>query len=68
MNTEYLHSVIGRLAFSKRLLVWDAYKCHICDAVQEECERMQLDTSVIPGGLYIQTADVVWNDPFKADM
>lgn len=74
MNTEltidYLHSVIGRLSFSKRLLIWDAYKCHICDAVQDECKRMHLDSSVIPGGLtkYIQTADVVWNGPFKAGM
>lgn len=74
MNTEltidYLHSVIGRLAFSKRLLVWDAYKCHICDAIQEECKRMHVDTAVVPGGLtkYIQAPDVVWNGPFKAGM
>jgi hypothetical protein len=74
MNTEltidYLHSVIGCLAFSKRLLVWDAYKCHICDAVQDECKKMCLHTSVIPGGLtkYIQAPDVVWNGPFKAEM
>ena len=66
----YLNSVIGRLAFNKRHLIWDAYKCHICDAVQEECKRMRIDSSVIPGGLtkYIQTADVVWNGPFKAGM
>ena len=69
MNTEltidYLHSVVGRLS-----LVWDAYKCHICDAVQDECKRMHLDSSIIPGGLtkYIQAADVVWNGPFKAHM
>lgn len=74
MNTEltidYLHSVVGRLAFNKRLLVWDAYKCHTCDAVKEECTRMHLDTAVVPGGLtkHIQAADVVWNGPFKAAM
>ena len=31
MNTEltvdYLHSILGCLAFTKRLLVWDAYRC-----------------------------------------
>ena len=38
MNTEltgdYLYSVVGHLAFGKRLLVWDSYKCHTCDTVQ----------------------------------
>ena len=25
---EYLHSIIGSLSFSKRLLVWNACRCH----------------------------------------
>ena len=28
LTIDYLHSIIGTLSFTKRLVVWDAYKCH----------------------------------------
>ncbi len=68
---KYLRTVVGTFSFSNRhLMVWDAYRCHISQAVKAECGRINLQTSVIPGGCtkFIQAPDVVWNGPFKSLM
>ena len=67
LTIDYLHSVIGQLAFRQRLLVWDAYHCHTSEAVRAECSRLHLHTSIVPGGCtkFIQGPDVAWNACFK---
>ena len=50
LTSEYLHAIIGSVAFTKRLLVWDAYKCHTSKAVSAEISRMKILPAVIPGG------------------
>ena len=68
LTIDYLHSIIGCLSFQKRLLVWDAYKCHTSESTRSEVKKMRLDTAIIPGGCtkFIQAPDVVWNAPFKS--
>ncbi len=69
LTIEYLRTIIGSFTFgNKRLMVWDAYRCHISEAVKAECARLSLQTSIVPGGCtkFIQAADVVWNSPFKS--
>ena len=34
LTIDYLHAIIGQLTFHKRLLVWDAYRCHTSEAVR----------------------------------
>ena len=67
---DYLHSIIGSFLFSKRLLIWDAYKCHISQATRKETDQMKLHTATIPGGCtkFIQAPDVVWNASFKSHL
>jgi len=50
----------------KRLLVWDAYKCHTSEAVKAEMSRLCMHTAIVPGGCtkYIQAANVIWNACF----
>ena len=54
--------------FGKRLLLWDSYRCHISDSTKKQLKKLQIDTTVIPGGCtkYIQAPDVYWKAPFKA--
>ena len=70
LTTDYLRTIIGQLSFNKRLLIWDAYRCHTSKATQAEATRLRLDTAIIPGGCtkFIQAADVVWNACFKSHM
>ena len=70
MLTANLRQIIGQLSFSKRLLVWDAYKCHTSEATEAELHRLKVDTAVVPGGCtkFIQAADVAWNACFKAHL
>ena len=70
LTIDYLHAIIGQLTFHKRLLVWDAYRCHTSEAVHAETSRLRLHTAIVPGGCtkYIQAADVVWNACFKSHM
>ncbi len=70
LTKDYLHSVIGSFSFEKRLLVWDAYRCHTSEATRNETKKMNLHTTVIPGGCtkYIQAPDVVWNSSFKSHL
>uniref|UniRef100_A0A1X7TV60 DDE-1 domain-containing protein n=1 Tax=Amphimedon queenslandica TaxID=400682 RepID=A0A1X7TV60_AMPQE len=67
---EYLHTILGSLSFAKCLMVWDAYKCHMSEAVKFECARLKFQTSVVSGGCtqFIQAADVAWNGPFKSHL
>ena len=69
LTIDYLHSIVASLPFNKRMLVWDAYRCHTSEAVRQEA-KMRLDIAIIPGGCtkYIQVPDVVWNSIFKAHL
>jgi len=62
--------MFGTFSFTKRLLIWDAYKCHTSETVKAELKRMRMHTAIVPGGCtkYIQAADVVWNACFKGHM
>ena len=70
LTIEYLRTVVGSLSFAKRLMIWDAYRCHVSQTVKSECSRLELQTATIPGGCtkFIQAADVVWNASFKSNM
>ena len=50
LTVDYLHSIIGTLSFSKRLLVWVAYRCHTSQAVHSETDKLRLHTAIITGG------------------
>ena len=65
---DWISRAWGLLNFHRRLLVWDAYRCHIMDSVSNHVRRgANSDISVTPGGLtrHLQPADVSWNKPFK---
>ena len=69
LTIDWVKRAWGTLAFSTRLLVWDAYKCHLMDSVKSVVNKQaKSDIVVIPGGLtgLVQPADVSWNKPFKA--
>ena len=70
LTCNYLKKVIGHFSFNKRLLVWDAYKCHMRELTQKELAKLKTHTAVIPGGCtkFIQAPDVVWNSIFKSHM
>lgn len=70
LTADYLRKIIGQLSFSKRLIVWDAYKCHTSEATRAELCRLKIDTAVVPGGCtkFIQAAEVAWSACFKAHL
>ncbi len=70
LTIEYLRTIIGSFSFSKRLLVWDAYRCHTSVSTRAEMTKLKLHTAVVPGGCtrFIQAPDVVWNSSFKAHL
>lgn len=65
---EWLTKVWGSFSFGRRLLAWDAYRCHKTPAVKAELKKMRTDAAVIPGGCtsLLQAPDVCWNKTFKA--
>jgi hypothetical protein len=72
MNDEFtkdnLQRVIGKRSFKKRLLVWDAYRCHVSQSIKDELKHnYNITTGLIPGGCtkHLQAPDVCWNKPFK---
>ncbi|KAK7130470.1 hypothetical protein R3I93_019960 [Phoxinus phoxinus] len=70
LTTAWLRSVVGKFSFRPRLLVWDAYRCHISTSTKQELRSYNITTAVIPGGCtkYVQAPDVMWNQPFKASL
>jgi len=68
LTIDYLQRILGKLAFKKRILVWDAYRCHLSESTKKELRSgYNITTAVIPGGCtkYLQAPDVCWNKPFK---
>ena len=72
MDTEltkiWVDSVLGSFAFTRRLLAWDSYECHMEDSITESLKSKKIDRVIVPGGStkYIQAPDVSWNKPFKS--
>ena len=58
----------GKMAFTKRMLIWDSFRNHITDESKERLKETNTIMGVIPGGCtkLLQPADVSWNAPFKA--
>ena len=54
----------------RKLLIWDAYRCHISQETKDYLKRKNIDTAVLPGGTtsLLQAPDVSWNKPFKAKL
>ena len=68
LTKDWISRAWGLLSFTQRILVWDAYKCHMTDTITSHAKNTaNTDVSIIPGGLtrHLQPADVSWNKPFK---
>ena len=50
LTVKWLTYVWGSLHFRRRLLAWDAYRCHLTPKVKALCRRFKTDMAVIPGG------------------
>ena len=68
LTVDWVKRAWGTLNFGRRMLVWDAYRCHLMPSVKKVVNKdTNTDLSIIPGGLtsLVQPADVSWNKPFK---
>ena len=68
LTLDFVRSVIGKFAFSKRLLAWDSFEYHMMQPIKALLKCFNVDSIIVPGGCtpYIQAPDVSWNKPFKA--
>ena len=55
LTLQYLHTILGRMTFNRRLLVWDSYRCHISQVVKMEAKKMNVDMAIIPGIIQVCT-------------
>ena len=55
MNNELTHvwveSVLGTVAFARRLLAWDSFECHIKGSVTCSLKSKRIDVVVVRSGL-----------------
>ena len=67
LTNQWIEKVLGSFSFSRRLLAWDTYVCHIQESTTNSLKQKQIDVVLVPGGCtrYIQAPDVSWNKPFK---
>ena len=56
LTLDWLRSVLGRFSFTRRMLAWDSFKCHITETVKQEVLTSKIDPVIIPK--YIQAPDV----------
>ena len=68
LTLKWVKTVLGTFSFSRRLLAWDSFECHMTRTVKQELSRRGVDQVVVPGGCtkFVQAPDVCWNKPFKA--
>ena len=67
-TSDWLQTVWTKFTFSKQMLVWDSFICHISDAMKEQLKQCNTLMSVIPGGCtkFLQPLDVCINKPSNA--
>ena len=67
LTEDWVSHVWGSLAFHKRFLVWDSFKCHINEKIKDTLKKMNTVMGVIPGGCtkFLQPLDVSISKPFK---
>ena len=67
LTLDWVQGVLGKFSFTRRMLAWDSFRCHVMDTIKEELARSKIDPVIVPGGCtkYLQAPDVVWNKPFK---
>lgn len=67
---KFVRCTLGQISFSRKLLVWDAFRCHISDDTKYLLKQSKIDMAVIPAGCtgLIQPGDVSWNKPFKQSL
>ena len=68
LTQEWLKKVWGMMAFSRHLLCWDDYRCHIQDSTKRVLTKLKTDIAVISGGCtgLLQPPDICWNKPFRS--
>ena len=68
LTEDFLRRVLGPLAFGKRLLVWDSFKCHLSEETKAVLAELRVYNAVVPRGCtkYVQAPDVSWNQSLKA--
>ena len=68
LTEEWIDSVVGRLAFGRRLLSCVSFRCRISDSVRDKLKAFNVDPVVVPGGCtkHIHAPNVSGNKPSKA--
>ncbi|PFX13070.1 Pogo transposable element with KRAB domain [Stylophora pistillata] len=68
LTVSWVKGVLAQFSFTRRMLVWNSFRCHVLDSVKQELDRTKIDPVIVPGGYseYVQAPDVSWNKPFKA--
>ena len=67
LTVSWVKGALGNFSFTRRMLAWDSFWCHVLDSVKQELNRGKIDPEIVPRGCkkYIQAPDVSWNKPFK---
>ena len=67
LTLEWVQGKLGRFSFTRQMLAWDSFKCHLTDSIKQELTTAKIDPVNVPGGCkkYTQAPDVAWNKPFK---
>ena len=71
MNEEltagWIEKIWTNFSFTKQMLDWDSFKCHIFDARKVQLKQCNTVMSVIPAGCtkFLQPLDVCINKPFN---
>jgi len=70
LTLDWVRSVLGEFSFTRQILAWDSFKCHVMETFKQELRMSKIDRLITPGGCmkYIQAPDMVWNKPFKANV
>ena len=60
LTSLYLDAIIGPQLFAKRLLVWDAFKCHLSESTKLKMKELNLHSAIIPGGCtkFVQVSEI----------
>eukprot|EP00731_Ephydatia_muelleri_P017252 Em0010g350a len=67
LTLQWMDEVWGT-SQEQRILIWDSYRCHTTDPVEDAVLESNSVSVIVPGGCtkILQPADVSWSAPFKS--
>ena len=61
LTRDWVRGVSGKFSFTRRMLAWDSFKCHITDSIKQELAHAKIDPVIVLGDCTKYIQPLTWH-------